>query len=117
MIKYTRKSLAKDAGIGIETLRYYEKMELIKPPARASNGYRVYTEEDADKIKHILGAKKYGFSLKEIKVMIDKAENAELNSGDFEVLFRNKISDIDKQINGLKRLKKLLAAYIDPVKK
>ncbi|MGA2141013.1 MAG: MerR family transcriptional regulator [Brevinematales bacterium] len=115
-MNYTRKSLAKEAGIGIETLRYYEKMELIKPPARASNGYRVYTEEDANKIKHILGAKKYGFSLREIKIMIDKAENMKLDSNDFEILFRDKIKDIDKQINELKSLKKLLIEYIDPAK-
>ena len=115
-MNYTRKSLAKEAGIGIETLRYYEKMELIKPPARASNGYRVYTEEDANKIKHILGAKKYGFSLREIKIMIDKDENMKLDSNDFEILFRDKIKDIDKQINELKSLKKLLIEYIDPAK-
>ncbi len=113
-MNYTRKSLANKLNIGIETLRYYEKMELIPAPQRAANGYRIYTEDDASKINHLLAAKKYGFSLKEIKAMIDKAENSELQNEDFELLFRNKINDIDSQISELNNLKKLLLNFIQP---
>ena len=114
MIKYTRKSLAEKLGIGIETLRYYEKMELIPAAARSGNGYRIYTEEDASKINHILAAKKYGFSLKEIKAMMDMVENAEIKNEDIDLLFHNKINDIDSQIKELNNLKKLLLNYIQP---
>ncbi len=116
MINYSRKGLARELGVGIETLRYYEKMELIKPPVRTGNGYRVYTEEDAFKVKHILGAKKFGFSLKEIKAVIDKSEKTEINDGEIEFLLRNKIKDIDNQIDDLKKLKDLILEYIDPAR-
>ncbi len=44
-------------------------------------------------------------------------ENRELNNDDFELLFRNKINNIDNQINELRALKKLLVKYINPAKK
>ena len=109
MIKYTRKSLAKKLGIGIETLRYYEKLKLIPAPERSNNGYRIYTEEDASKINHILTAKKYGFSLKEIKSAL---LNAEPKSEEINFLLHNKIQDIDKQISELNNLKSNLLKLI-----
>jgi hypothetical protein len=63
---YTRKNIAKELGIGIETLRYYEKLGLIQEPSRSSKGYRIYYDNDIAKINHILMIKKYGFPLREI---------------------------------------------------
>jgi DNA-binding transcriptional MerR regulator len=66
-MKRTRQNMADELGVGIETLRYYEKQGLIQAPERSSNGYRLYTPADALKIKHVLLLKEHGFTLKEIK--------------------------------------------------
>ena len=116
MIQYTRKKLADKLGIGIEALRYYEKMDLIPAPQRAANGYRIYTEEDFNKINHLLAAKKFGFSLKEIKAIMDKIENTELKNEEIELLFSNKIKDIDNQMIELGNLKDLFLKYINSTK-
>jgi MerR family Zn(II)-responsive transcriptional regulator of zntA len=107
-MKYTRKALAKELGIGAESLRHYENIDLIAPPLRASNGYRLYSEEDLIKIRHILIAKKYGFSLKEIKTIFNLAENSEFNCDDIKPFLKNKVLEIDDQIKVLKGLKSLI---------
>lgn len=65
--KMRRKELADAFGIGIETLRYYEKIGLIEEPERDANGYRAYPEETAKALRFIKEAKKSGFSLSEIR--------------------------------------------------
>ena len=105
MFRYTRKTLAAKLGIGIETLRYYEKIDLIPPAERQGNGYRVYTDEDASSIEHIIVAKKYGFSLEEIRAIMGKAKKNVLTNGDMIKFFKSKIEYIDNQIVELKELK------------
>ena len=62
----TRSKLAKECGVNIESLRYYEKRRLIDPPKRSEVGYRLYSKEDAARIRFIQNAKKLGFTLNEI---------------------------------------------------
>jgi MerR family copper efflux transcriptional regulator len=112
MIQYTRKSLAKKLGIGSEALRYYEKMGVIPIPERAANGYRIYTEEDLNSINHTITAKKYGFSLKEIKALFEMTQKKDFNRDKIKPFLLNKIQDIDNQINELNDLKKLLHQLI-----
>ena len=59
--------LAKIANISLRTLRYYDKIGLLKPSQIAPNGYRQYNEEDLIRLQKILLLKKLGFSLEEIE--------------------------------------------------
>jgi DNA-binding transcriptional MerR regulator len=114
-MKYTRKSLAKKLGIGIETLRYYENQKLIPPPARDTNGYRMYTEEDANRINHIIVSKKYGFSLKELKTLFAATQKKSFSRKELIPLFQNKIHALDDQIKELRSLKKALQKLIQTI--
>ncbi|MCA9639353.1 MAG: MerR family transcriptional regulator [Myxococcales bacterium] len=62
--------LAREAGVNIETLRYYERRGLLPPPERAPNGYRVYTAAALDRIRFIKRAQGLGFSLEEIEELM-----------------------------------------------
>lgn len=66
----TRGKLAKRSGVNIETLRYYEKRNLIDPPRRSEAGYRLYTPADILRIRFIKNAQKLGFTLKEIRELL-----------------------------------------------
>ncbi len=66
----TRSELAKECGVNIESLRYYEKRRLIDPPKRSEVGYRLYSREDAARIRFIQNAKKLGFTLNEIMELL-----------------------------------------------
>ncbi len=59
MVTMTRSELAKECGVNIESLRYYEKRRLIDPPKRSEVGYRLYSREDGARIRFIQNTKKW----------------------------------------------------------
>jgi len=79
-MEYTINKLAKLAGISTRTLRYYDEYELLTPVRSSSNGYRIYGQQEVDKLQHILFYRELGMSLEDIrKILSDKdfdGENA-----------------------------------------
>ncbi len=61
---------AKKAGIGVETIRYYQRIGLINKPEKPLSGYRVYSEETVSRLRFIQRAKELGFSLAEISNLL-----------------------------------------------
>lgn len=61
---------AKATGLSIDTIRFYQKSGLLKPPARTSAGYRVFTDDEIDDLQFIAKAQDLGFSLAEIKELV-----------------------------------------------
>jgi MerR family copper efflux transcriptional regulator len=57
---------AKQAGVNIDTVRYYERHGLLPEPARRASGYREYTAADLDRLLFVRRAKELGFTLAEI---------------------------------------------------
>jgi DNA-binding transcriptional MerR regulator len=112
MKTYTRKALAEELGVGIETLRFYEKLKLIRPPERNSSGYRIYTPEDADKLRHLLVAKEYGFTLKEIKMAFEAAEGPEPSAERVRPILGKKLEEIDARIRGLEKARSLILDFL-----
>ena len=71
---------AKKSGITMRTLRYYDKIGLLKPSSYNEAGYRLYTKEDFPKLQQILTLKFIGLSLDEIKDILKE----DLNDNDFK---------------------------------
>ncbi len=101
--------LARRAGVGVETVRFYERRGLIEePPRDPASGYRRYPEGAVARIRFIRHAKDLGFSLKEIdellRLRIDPSTSCE------EVLRRaeTKIADIEAKVAILRRMKAVL---------
>jgi MerR family mercuric resistance operon transcriptional regulator len=63
--------LAKAAGVGVETIRYYQRRGLLSEPARPPGEVRRYGEEDVKRLRFIRSAQAAGFTLKEIKELLD----------------------------------------------
>src|SRR6266568_3121827 len=70
MSTLTIGQVAKEAGVGVETLRYYEREGLVKEPPRRVSGYRQYPEDVVKRIHFIKRAQELGFSLKEIAELL-----------------------------------------------
>lgn len=66
---YTSGAFARKARVSLRTIRYYDKIGLLKPTLVLENGRRLYTDEDFTKLQQILTFKMLGFSLEEIKAM------------------------------------------------
>jgi DNA-binding transcriptional MerR regulator len=68
---YSVRKLSKLAGVTTRTLRYYDQIGLLKPPHIADNGYRLYTDESLFRMQQILFYRELGFSLKDIKSILE----------------------------------------------
>jgi len=99
---------AKKAGIGIETMRYYQRIGLINKPEKPLSGYRVYSEETVSRLRFIQRAKELGFSLAEISnlLALDDGrcmETKELATYKLEII-KSKINDLQSIASTLEKL-------------
>src|SRR5215471_13156617 len=63
-------ALSRRAGVGIDTVRYYERSGLLKPQARLASGYRRYSDLEVARLRFIRRAQALGFSLKEVRELL-----------------------------------------------
>ena len=96
------------AGIGVETIRFYEHEGLLAAPARRDSGYRLYTEGVIGRIRFIRRAKELGFSLKEIKELLQLRRNPSSTCEDIREKAEAKIANVDAKIAMLKKMKQAL---------
>lgn len=100
--------VAREAGVNVETVRYYERRGLIERPASRQGAYRVYPAETAARIRSIKCAQKLGFSLDEIKELLALRVDAEARCGDVWEQTEQKIKEIDEKINSFQAVKRSL---------
>ncbi len=108
----TRGELAKKCGINIESLRYYERIRLIEPPPRSAVGYRLYSDDDAAKIRFIRNAQKLGFTLNEISELLKLRVHKNVSCESVMNKAQKKLGEVEAKIQGLKGMKKVLKQLI-----
>jgi DNA-binding transcriptional MerR regulator len=72
IVEYTVQKLSKMAGISTRTLRYYDEIGILKPARINSSGYRIYGQEEVDRLQQILFYRELGVSLENIKEIVTK---------------------------------------------
>ncbi|WP_321365591.1 heavy metal-responsive transcriptional regulator [uncultured Desulfuromusa sp.] len=102
--------VAKKAGLGIETVRFYEREGLIKPLARSASNYRLYADEGVIRLRFIKRAKTLGFTLREIKELLLLRADPGATKGDVKAQIEEKIIDIDERIKDLQHIQRTLKA-------
>ena len=100
--------LAKETGIGVETIRFYERRGLIDEPPRRASGYREYSNDVLARVAFIKRAKELGFSLKEISELLALRLDPETTCGDLERRAQEKIGDVEERIRSLQKIQKAL---------
>ena len=108
MQEFTIGSLARQANVNIETIRFYERKGLMPNPQRTPAGFRVYSQKDLQRLNFILMAKKHGFTLKEIKELLDLRVNPNSTCDDVRKKAEIKIKLIEQKLQELRRMKKAL---------
>lgn len=96
--------LAKQSGIRVETLRYYEKRGLLPEPKRLESGYRVYTPETLERLNFIKRSKELGFSLDEIGELLQLDTNPEGSAAEVKSRVEEKITLVRDKIRDLQRI-------------
>ena len=104
--------LARECGVGVETIRFYERKGLIEQPEQPASGYRKYPAETGARVKFIRNAKELGFSLREIGELLSLAETSKMSRKRMQSRTEAKIVEIDEKIAGLLRLKEELSGLV-----
>ena len=105
--------VAQAAGVGVETIRFYQRRGLLTRPPRPLTGFRDYPPETVDRIAFIRRAKELGFQLKEIKTLLSLRVRAGENCGAVKHRAETKRAEIESKIADLKRMKRALGRLVD----
>jgi Cu(I)-responsive transcriptional regulator len=100
--------VAHQAGVGVETVRFYEREGLIPKPVRGASGYRQYPEATVSRIRFIRRAKALGFSLRKIRELLLLRVDPTSSSAEVKAHAQAKIADIEQRLRALRRMKKTL---------
>jgi MerR family mercuric resistance operon transcriptional regulator len=100
--------VARQAGIGVETVRFYERQGLLEEPTRKASGYREYTEDVVRRLRFIRRAKELGFSLKEVRELLTLRLDPDATAADVKRRAEAKLADIEARIRDLRRMKEAL---------
>ena len=101
------------SGIGIETLRFYERSGLLGKPARSPSGYRLYDEGVIERLNFIRKAQTLGFSLDEIKQIIKDAAGGASPCDDVREIVRSRLGKLDERMREMRRYRKELARTLE----
>lgn len=97
--------LARQAGVANSLIRYYEEIGLLPAATRAENGYRVYHQEDVERLQFIQRAKALDFSLEEIKEILDLRERGDAPCAYVINQIRAKFNEVERKMAALAHLK------------
>jgi len=103
--------LAKRGGVGIDTVRYYERNGLLAPRTRLASGYRRYGELELARLRFIRRAQALGFTLKEVKELL--ALSAQRDVGRVKRSAQAKLVDVEGRIAALERVRDGLTQLIE----
>ena len=108
MQSFTIGEFAKRAGVGVETVRFYERQGLLKEPPRRTSGHREYSATEVTRLAFIRRAKELGFSLAEIKELLSLRADRKAQCGQVRKRTEAKLADIDEKIRTLRRMRRAL---------
>lgn len=101
--------VARRTGIGIETLRFYERSGLLGRPARTEGGYRLYSAEELLRLEFIKRAQTLGFTLDEIKRIMLESRAGERPCAEVREIVRERLVELDERLKQMRRYRNALA--------
>ena len=103
-------ALARRAGVGIDTVRYYERQGLLQPSKRLASGYRRYSQHELSRLRFIRKAQILGFSLSEIRDLLTLSSHRSVAR--VKEKAQAKLADVDRRIDELQRVRTALGELV-----
>lgn len=103
-------TVAAQAGVGVETIRYYQRRGLIAEPPRRNAGFRQYPPETVSRLRFIKRAQRLGFSLNEVQELLSLRLSGATSRNDVRTRAEAKIAELDQKIRALRSMKKALTS-------
>ncbi len=104
--------LAKEVGVNIQTLRYYERLKLLTPATRKASGYRLYSDEGLKRLRFIKNAQGLGFTLHEIAELLSLRVSSTARCGDVQRKAQAKLKQVEAKVRDLRALGRALRGLI-----
>jgi MerR family mercuric resistance operon transcriptional regulator/MerR family gold-responsive transcriptional activator of gol and ges genes len=104
--------LAKQVGVNIETIRYYERLNLLSPSSRLPSGYRLYDRDSQRRLRFIKNAQALGFTLHEIAELLNLRVSSRARCGDVQRRAEAKLAHVEAKIRELQALARALQRLI-----
>lgn len=97
--------LAKDAGVKVPTIRFYEQIGLMPTPARTQSDRRIYGPADIQRLRFIRHARQLGFEIKDIEALLDLADRPNLPCAEADRIAQAHLDAVDEKIARLALLR------------
>lgn len=105
--------VARQASVGIDTIRYYEREGLLPKPQRRASGYRDYDSGIVERLRFIRRAKDLGFTLEEIRELLALSTDRERGVKSVKQRAQARLGEVEHRIRELQRMKRGLKQLID----
>jgi MerR family copper efflux transcriptional regulator len=105
--------LAAQASVSVDTVRYYERAQLLPPPTRTVSGYRMYPATAVDRLRFIRRAKELGFSLDEIRELLALSDRRDTGVASVREIATRRLADLEARLAELERLRNGLRNLVD----
>ena len=104
--------VARDAGVNVETLRYYERRGILQTPERRASGYREYSEEAVGVIRFVKRAQELGFSLDEVETLLTLAAGGPESCDSARALATRKLGELDAKMRSIRAMQESLLRLV-----
>ena len=105
-------ALSRRTGVKIETIRYYERIGLMRKPARSGGGYRLYSRDEAKRLAFMRRARELGFTLDEVRALLRLAEDRRRSCGEARDLAAAHLDDVRSKLADLRKMERVLKTMI-----
>jgi MerR family mercuric resistance operon transcriptional regulator len=108
---------ARDSGLKIETIRYYERVGIVRTPSRSDGGRRIFSTDDVAVLIFVKRCRDLGFPLSTIKVMLGLRDTTNHQCEEVQAIAERHIQNVRKKISDLQQLERAMVKLVSECKK
>ncbi|HUY90102.1 MAG TPA: heavy metal-responsive transcriptional regulator [Pirellulales bacterium] len=115
--RYTISQLARAAAVPVTTVRYYERVGLVRPEDRSLGNYRLYGDESLRTLKFIRSAQSIGFTLDDVKALLSAPQSGAASCRQVQSLIEERLADVDRRLKDLRHVRTVLKTALGKCRK
>ncbi|MFQ5766812.1 MAG: MerR family transcriptional regulator [Acidobacteriota bacterium] len=105
--------LAGLVGAPASTLRYYERLELLRPAGRTASNYRLYSTRELERVRFIRAAQSAGFTLADIGALLDFRDGVQVPCREVQSLIKARLSDVARRMQQFRHVRQVLSSFLN----